>query len=189
MPHLYPLATALTLLLVFASSASTLAEDGDGDAGAAVGSSGAVLVEWASGLPQGGCRGCADGPLFRDWTPTVSVCAWNWTEVVSDEDNSSDEEAAVTRGVLACNETTQAILYLDISGMNLTGPLPEIFSKLVGIERLDASDNGFSGTLPASWSTIGRLAQATHIALESNNLVGPLPKEWTAIGSLHSYIS
>jgi hypothetical protein len=44
--------------------------------------------------------------------------------------------------------------------MNLSGPLPELFSKLVHLQILFTTGNRFTGTLPASWSEIGRLADA-----------------------------
>jgi hypothetical protein len=44
--------------------------------------------------------------------------------------------------------------------MNLSGPLPEVFSKLVNLQFLFTNDNHFTGTLPACWSQIGRLSDA-----------------------------
>lgn len=58
----------------------------------------------------------------------------------------------------------------------LSGTLPDSWSNMAAIERLDLSFNRFVGTVPASW---GGWANAKVVALALNaGLTGCLPRTW-----------
>ena len=60
------------------------------------------------------------------------------------------------------------------SGMASRGPIPAKLASLVGLTRLDLSDNALSGPIPPE---LGDLAALTSLALRHNNLTGPIPPE------------
>ncbi len=64
------------------------------------------------------------------------------------------------------------VAMLDLSGNNLTGPLPPDIGGLRWLQILDLADNNLSGTLP---DELGRLQALRWLYLNDNNLAGELP--------------
>ncbi|KAF4398628.1 hypothetical protein G4B88_013717 [Cannabis sativa] len=71
-----------------------------------------------------------------------------------------------------CNVTYQYLSFLDISDNQLTGELPNCFSKHKAIQILILSNNKLSGKIPNS---IGNLSWISTLHLSKNNFVGKLP--------------
>lgn len=79
---------------------------------------------------------------------------------------------------------SDTLVYLDLSGNLLTGPLPEWFSGLTAMKAnpygtLVLGSNRFSGTIPKSWSALGKL-----YLLNMNynrDVKGCVPAEWKAL--------
>ncbi|KAL6962037.1 hypothetical protein U1Q18_036992 [Sarracenia purpurea var. burkii] len=62
---------------------------------------------------------------------------------------------------------------LNLSSNLFDGPIPEILSRLIGLEVLDLSNNRFSGGIPDSLAKIGSLTQ---LVLSNNLLSGVIPE-------------
>ena len=75
--------------------------------------------------------------------------------------------------------TSGRVTGLDLSGNNLSGPLPAALAELSALETLDLSDNsGLTGNLPAS---LGNLKALTSLDASGTGLTGALP---AGIGAL-----
>eukprot|EP00873_Tetraselmis_striata_P028051 jgi/Tetstr1/448315/TSEL_035599.t1 len=136
-----------------------------------------VLLSWVAGLPFGGCLGCSDGPLFGNWTADNDICGWNaWVH--------TDGDGYAERGVLRCRGEEQQVKKLDLAYMNLTGPLPEAFSKLNYMADLYLQRNRMTGTLPVSWSILGIHQDSIDLDLSDNSFSGPIPSQWGANAGL-----
>ncbi|KAG1326462.1 putative leucine-rich repeat receptor-like serine/threonine-protein kinase BAM1 [Cocos nucifera] len=72
---------------------------------------------------------------------------------------------------VACNATGH-IVSLDISNLNLSGPIPPKLSLLSGLCYLNLSNNVFNGTFP---SELSHLKNLRVLDLYNNNLTGILP--------------
>ena len=66
------------------------------------------------------------------------------------------------------------VTQLDLSGNNLSGPLPPEIGDLIHLERLRLFKNTLSGPIPPE---IGKLAKVRNLALSSNEFEGPIPPE------------
>ncbi|KAJ4795715.1 Non-specific serine/threonine protein kinase [Rhynchospora pubera] len=63
---------------------------------------------------------------------------------------------------------------LDLSSLNLSGPVPSTLSLLPSLQFLNLSNNLFNGSFPSSLSLLTNLQV---LDLYNNNLTGPLPLE------------
>ncbi|KAJ4759958.1 Non-specific serine/threonine protein kinase [Rhynchospora pubera] len=102
--------------------------------------------------------------------PSSSLSSWN---------NSTDRCTNWT-GV-SCDSSKRFILSIDISALNLSGPIPPSLSLLRTLRHLNLSNNGLNGTFPRSLAVLRSL---TVLDLYNNNLTGPLPKELAQIPNL-----
>ncbi|KAL0050193.1 hypothetical protein WJX82_006141 [Trebouxia sp. C0006] len=71
-----------------------------------------------------------------------------------------------------------------VPSFNLTGTLPNNWSRLTKVSFIDLSHNHFTGTLPPSWSnmiqfSLASLPQLLTLNLSSNGLNGSLPSSWS----------
>ncbi len=62
--------------------------------------------------------------------------------------------------------------------------LPDALANLTRLQRLDLYGNGFGGSLPLTWATLGALPSLSYLRLAFNNLSGTLPPAWGAPGAL-----
>ena len=63
---------------------------------------------------------------------------------------------------------------LDLSGANLSGPIPPALGSLTKLVELDLSGNALGGPIP---SELGNLTALKNLGLGSNGLSGPVPPE------------
>ena len=75
--------------------------------------------------------------------------------------------------------------YLDLSGNQLSGEIPEELGKLAGLARLDLSENQLTGEIPA-W--LGALSGLSYLNLGGNQLSGLIPPELGQLSGLSGLI-
>eukprot|EP01018_Ginkgo_biloba_P023837 Gb_27192 [translate_table: standard] len=73
------------------------------------------------------------------------------------------------------------VIALDISNMNISGPVPSQITNLSALRFLNMSNNIFNGSLPAN---IWKLKNLEHLDVYDNNFTGPLPIEITQLMKL-----
>lgn len=97
---------------------------------------------------------------LESWkSPGVHVCDWS--------------------GV-TCNNASDKIIELDLSGKSLGGTISPALSNLSSLQILDLSNNHFEGHIP---NELGYLVQLGQLSLSGNFLEGNIPTEF---GSLHN---
>ncbi|CAH9121783.1 unnamed protein product [Cuscuta epithymum] len=67
---------------------------------------------------------------------------------------------------------TSNLHVLDLSYNQLSGPFPDGFGSLVGLQVVDMAGNRFSGSLPTS---VGNITTLSFFDLSHNHFTGPLP--------------
>nr|CAB3451880.1 unnamed protein product [Digitaria exilis] len=72
---------------------------------------------------------------------------------------------------VTCNAGA-AVIGVDLSGRNLSGPIPAALSGLPHLARLDLAANSLSGTIPPALAKLGSL---THLNLSNNVINGTFP--------------
>ncbi|XP_057987350.1 probable LRR receptor-like serine/threonine-protein kinase At3g47570 isoform X2 [Hevea brasiliensis] len=72
-------------------------------------------------------------------------------------------------------------ILLDLSGNELTGPIPSEIGLLQNLAQLDLSDNRLSGMIP---STIGKCSNLEQLRLEGNSFDGDIPQVLFALQGL-----
>ncbi|VAH88487.1 unnamed protein product [Triticum turgidum subsp. durum] len=93
------------------------------------------------------------GYLSAHWTPATPLCSWPR---------------------LSCDAAGSRVVSLDLSALNLTGPIPAAaLSSVPHLRSLNLSNNLFNSTFPDG--LIASLADIRVLDLYNNNLTGPLP--------------
>ncbi|KAH7651408.1 Non-specific serine/threonine protein kinase protein [Dioscorea alata] len=114
--------------------------------------------------------------LRKDWNFTVNPCSGTSGWV--------DKTGAVNVKCGACTANYCHITSIVLQGQNLTGSLPDEFSNLTSLQKIDLSFNYLNGNIPAAWASI----PLTDIELEGNHITGRIPDELGRITSLQ-YLS
>ena len=73
----------------------------------------------------------------------------------------------------------------SFAGNALRGTLPEQWSLLTALTKVQLLSNNVLGTLPPSWSALSNLA---HLDLSTNPLSGTLPAPWSRLTALTQLI-
>ncbi|XP_010228930.2 leucine-rich repeat receptor-like serine/threonine-protein kinase BAM1 [Brachypodium distachyon] len=93
------------------------------------------------------------GYLSAHWTPVTPLCSWPR---------------------LSCDAAGSRVISLDLSALNLSGPIPAAaLSSLTHLQSLNLSNNLFNSTFPEA--LIASLPNIRVLDLYNNNLTGPLP--------------
>ncbi|PSS05610.1 LRR receptor-like serine/threonine-protein kinase [Actinidia chinensis var. chinensis] len=74
---------------------------------------------------------------------------------------------------------------LSIEGNNFSGPIPSHIGRLVKLQKLTLSSNSFTGELPVA---LGKLTNLTDMRISDNLFIGKIPEfigNWTLIEKLH----
>ncbi|KAF8687264.1 hypothetical protein HU200_042939 [Digitaria exilis] len=152
------------------------------------------LDEWVTNpFP---CGGGGDAPQWIG----IRRCAGGHV-VAIDLEGLGLEGAAPDLRILA---PLQGLRSLSLAGNNLTGAFPDVsplpalksfflarnnlsgeipdgaFAALRGLQKLDLSDNAFTGRIPSSMATSGRLID---VNLSNNNFSGPVPDGLLRLGA------
>lgn len=79
--------------------------------------------------------------------------------------------------------TSGQVTALDLKNLGLSGSLPDALKWVVSLTSVSlyGSSNAFSGSLPASWSSLTAVSQ---LFLQSNALTGTLPAAWSTLSKL-----
>ncbi|OEL19579.1 Leucine-rich repeat receptor-like serine/threonine-protein kinase BAM1 [Dichanthelium oligosanthes] len=93
------------------------------------------------------------GYLATHWTPDTALCSWPR---------------------VSCDAAGRRVVSLDLSGLNLSGPIPAaVLSSLPHLQTLNLSNNILNSTFPDE--IIASLRSLRVLDLYNNNLTGPLP--------------
>ncbi|KAJ1298117.1 hypothetical protein BS78_01G429000 [Paspalum vaginatum] len=93
------------------------------------------------------------GYLSTHWTPDTALCSWPR---------------------VSCDAADTHVISLDLSGLNLSGPIPAAaLASLPRLQSLNLSNNILNSTFPDE--IIGSLRSLRVLDLYNNNLTGPLP--------------
>lgn len=80
-----------------------------------------------------------------------------------------------------CDENSTTVIGLTLSDNGLTGTLPATLSSLANLQLLDLEGNALSGSLP---KTLGRMANLRALYLGLNQISGALPHELGTLARL-----
>ncbi|KAM0831417.1 hypothetical protein ACQ4PT_065551 [Festuca glaucescens] len=134
----------LPVLLLLATAAHSTASDS---------STSAASLEAAALLNLSAVLADPSGYLSAHWTPVTPLCSWPR---------------------LSCDAAGSRVISLDLSGLNLTGPIPAAaLSSLSHLQSLNLSNNLFNSTFPEG--LISSLSSIRVLDLYNNNFTGPLP--------------
>ncbi|GJN30794.1 hypothetical protein PR202_gb19131 [Eleusine coracana subsp. coracana] len=93
------------------------------------------------------------GYLSTHWTPDTPLCSWPR---------------------LSCDANDEHVIALDLSGLNLSGPIPgAALASLPHLQSLNLSNNILNSTFPSELTA--SLPRLRVLDLYNNNLTGPLP--------------
>ncbi|KAK9691136.1 hypothetical protein RND81_09G178100 [Saponaria officinalis] len=103
-----------------------------------------------------------DDPLgvTKGWNDTISTCRWN--------------------GV-ACDQTLQRVVALNLQGLNLQGTVSPYIGNLSFLRDLQLQNNSFSGEIPSEISHLHRLQS---LLLNDNSFEGKIPVNLSACSKL-----
>ncbi|KAK4760922.1 hypothetical protein SAY87_005815 [Trapa incisa] len=102
----------------------------------------------------------AQRPPLIDWNSSVSHCLWS--------------------GV-TCSSRTGQVTALDLSGLDISSPVPPQISALPALLYLNLSNNQFNESFP---SQLALLVNLQVLDLYNNNMSGPLPLSVTQMPAL-----
>ena len=121
--------------------------------------------------------------LLAQWSADTGAnggfCKWRGVNCNTDGDVASLNLGDLpVGGKLPAAEPLLALpgletLYWDRTG--ISGTLPESWSQLRNLKRIELRSNGISGTLPAAYSRLGALET---FCIATNNVTGTLPAVW-----------
>ena len=125
-------------------------------------------------------------PLLASWTAGSDPCSssgWEGVRCTNGVVTALSLRAAGLRGTLPpALAGLSTLRELDLGeGNQLTGPLPQPWSQLAGLERVSLAGNQLRGTLPAGWNA---LASLKVLDLAGNHLTGVLPAAWASMAGL-----
>ena len=139
--------------------------------------------------------GGPNGPL-SDWHTNSDCCIDDWEYVgclAEHQGSTIGRVIAVTFGsTFGVSGTIPAefgdlpflgTLWLD-GDLNITGPIPNSFSKLKRLESLDLGSNSLSGPIP---SFLGKLKRLQEVDLSNNKLSGAIPASLGTLPSLSQF--
>jgi len=84
-------------------------------------------------------------------------------------------------GMIPNNILVPYIKYVDISGNDLSGDIPEVMGGWMAIENLILANNSMGGDIPPE---LGDLCELTELQLEGNSFGGELPTQLTMLNNL-----
>ena len=100
----------------------------------------------------------------------------NWIE---SRNWNSDELLGYWHGVTT--DFAGRVRKLDLTGNNVTGPIPAELGGLQQLQRLELQGNNLSGPIPAD---LGKLSDLEVLGVGGNNLTGPIPAELGGLPTL-----
>ena len=100
----------------------------------------------------------------------------NWIE---SRNWNSDELLGYWHGVTT--DFAGRVRKLDLTGNNVTGPIPAELGALQQLQRLNLQGNNLSGPIPAD---LGKLSDLEVLGVGGNNLTGPIPAELGGLPTL-----
>ena len=68
---------------------------------------------------------------------------------------------------------------VKLKGNSLVGTLPDSWSTLTNLAKLELDKNRLTSTLPASWSTLHKLSEVS--VADNPGIQGELPMQWSTI--------
>ncbi|GJP37209.1 hypothetical protein CLOM_g21642 [Closterium sp. NIES-68] len=101
----------------------------------------------------------------------------SWGQTFDQWDTDGDCSVAYN---ISCNAKGM-VTWIELTGLNLGGPLPTTIGDLVNLSHLTLDANGITGSIP---STIGRLTALTWFSMVRNSLTGSFPKTFTSLVNL-----
>ena len=131
------------------------------------------------------------GIIGLNWSPDSPIAEWEGVTVdtTAEADSHTDEATSPRRvrelffgkpfpvagnSILYWMADLTGLRLLDLSGANLSGPIPLDLGELTQLVELDLSDNALGGPIP---SELGNLTALKQLRLSSNGLSGPVPPE------------
>ena len=118
------------------------------------------------------------------WGDTVAVGDWVGVTVAGDRVSGLDLSGVEIGGPLAAELGGLSMLSeLDLSGNSLSGPVPAQLGSLSMLSELDLSGNSLSGPVPAQ---LGSLSMLSELDLSFNDLSGPVPSQLGSLSRLQT---
>ena len=125
--------------------------------------------------------------LLSEWDPNEDCCDWPFIGCPGEGSSNQGRVTALTvSGGTGLSGTIPSeigdlplldnLMFFD--ERNLTGPIPQTFSKLTNLRVLTLNSNSLSGSIP---SFLGQLKKLAQVDLSDNRFSGPIP---TSLGSL-----
>ncbi|KAL4378221.1 hypothetical protein GQ457_02G019910 [Hibiscus cannabinus] len=122
---------------------------------------------------------CLEGVQSSLQDPDGRISSWNFH-------NNSVGFLCTFVGVTCWNQRENRLLGLQLSGMSLSGQIPQSLEYCGSLQSLDLSANNLSGNIPpqiCSW-----LPYLVTLDLSSNDLSGPIPSELSNCAYLNNLV-
>lgn len=102
--------------------------------------------------------------VLPDWDADSATHPCTWTGITCRPPTSPAD--------ITDTPTAAFVSALSLAHLGLSHGLPPAVALLSRLESLDACGNGFTGTIPVTWSALHSL---TELSVAGNALTGPLP--------------